>query len=78
MENMAQLDAIIRKIYDAALDPKAWESLLSAIASAIGAVAGFYAGLDIRHGRGSFWHAVGHDPRMQALYNEHNLAIDPT
>lgn len=75
---MDRLDSIIRKIYDAALDPKEWDSLLAEIASAIGAVAGFYAGLDIRHGRGAFWYTVGHDPRMQALYNEHYLAIDPT
>jgi DNA-binding CsgD family transcriptional regulator len=75
---MDRLDSIIRKIYDAAIDPAEWEALLTEIASAIGAVAGFYAGLDIRHGRGAFWYTVGHDPRIQALYNDQYLAIDPT
>lgn len=75
---MDRLDSIIRKIYDAALDPKEWDGLLAEIASAIGAVAGFYAGLDIRHGRGAFWYTIGHDPRMQTLYNEHYLSVDPT
>jgi DNA-binding CsgD family transcriptional regulator len=75
---MDRIDSIIGKIYDAALDPTEWEALLAEIASAIGAVAAFYAGLDIRHGRGAYWHSVGHDPRMQSLYNEHYLAIDPT
>lgn len=75
---MDRLDSIIRKIYDAALDPTEWEALLGEIATVIGAVAGFYAGLDIRHGRGAYWHTIGHDPRMQSLYNEHFLAVDPT
>lgn len=76
--NMDRLDSIIRKIYDAALDPAEWEALLGEIVAAIGAVAGFYAGLDIRHGRGAYWYTVGHDPRMQSLYNERYLAVDPT
>jgi hypothetical protein len=46
MEN--QLDNVIEKIYDAALDQRGWEALLAEIASVIGAVAGLYAGLDIR------------------------------
>jgi DNA-binding CsgD family transcriptional regulator len=71
-------DSIIEKIYDAALDPTQWEALLGDIAAAIDAVAGLYAGLDIRHGRGAYWYAAGHDPRMQVLYNEHYRAIDPT
>jgi DNA-binding CsgD family transcriptional regulator len=75
---MDRLDSIIRKIYDAALDPAEWEALLAEIVSAIGAVAGFYAGLDIRHGRGAFWYTTGHDERVAMLYNEHYLAIDPT
>ncbi|MRX11519.1 hypothetical protein GJ697_27205 [Pseudoduganella sp. FT25W] len=75
---MKQLDSIIEQVYDAALDPAAWHGLLADIASAVDAVAGFYAGLDIRHGRGAFWYAVGHEPGMQALYNERYLAIDPT
>jgi DNA-binding CsgD family transcriptional regulator len=75
---MDRLDSIIRKIYDAALDPAEWEALLAEIASAIGAVAGFYAGLDIRHGRGAFWYTTGHDERVATLYNEHYLSIDPT
>ncbi|MES2149786.1 MAG: helix-turn-helix transcriptional regulator [Pseudomonadota bacterium] len=75
---MDRLDSIIRKIYDAALDPTEWEALLAEITSAIGAVAGFYAGLDIRHGRGAFWYTVGHDERVASLYNEHYLSIDPT
>jgi DNA-binding CsgD family transcriptional regulator len=74
----SQVDRIIEKIYDAALDPQVWEALLGEIAAAIGAVAGVYAGLDIRHGRGAYWYTVGHDPRMQSLYNEHYLAVDPT
>jgi DNA-binding CsgD family transcriptional regulator len=73
-----QVDRIIEKIYDAALDPREWTGLLTEIASAIGAIAGFYAGLDIRHGRGAFWYTVGHDERMATLYNEHYLAVDPT
>jgi DNA-binding CsgD family transcriptional regulator len=77
-KDMDRLDSIIRKIYDAALDPTEWEALLVEIAAAIGAVAGFYAGLDIRHGRGAFWYTTGHDDRMATLYNEHYLAIDPT
>jgi DNA-binding CsgD family transcriptional regulator len=31
-----------------------------------------------RHGRGAYWHTVGHDGRMASLYNEHYLSIDPT
>lgn len=76
--DMDRLDSIIRKIYDAAIDPAEWEALLTDIASAIGAVAGFYAGLDIRHGRGAYWHTIGHDPRIQGLYNDQFLAVDPT
>ncbi len=75
---MERSDSIVRKIYDAALDSAEWEPLLAEIATAIGAAAGFYAGLDIRHGRGAYWHAVGHDPRIQALYNDQYLAVDPT
>lgn len=74
----SQVDRIIQKIYDAALDPQGWEPLLAEIASTVGAVAGLYAGLDVRHGRGAYWHTVGHDPRIATLYNEHYLALDPT
>lgn len=73
-----QADRIIQKIYGAALDAQGWEPLLAEIASAVGAVAGLYAGLDVRHGRGAYWHTTGHDPRIAALYNEHYLALDPT
>ena len=73
-----RLDSIIERIYDAALDDHAWPPLLADIADAIGATAGFHAGLDTRHGRGAYWHAVGHDPATQALYNQHYLDDDPT
>ena len=73
-----RLDGIIAHIYDAALDPARWEALLQAIADAVGAVAGFYAGLDIRHGRGAYWHAVGYPPGVTARYNDHYVALDPT
>lgn len=74
----SQLDRIIEKIYDAAIDPKGWNSLLAEIASIVGAISGFYAGLDIRHGRGAFWYTLGHDQRITDLYNEHYLTLDPT
>ncbi|MGV7208531.1 helix-turn-helix transcriptional regulator [Oxalobacteraceae bacterium A2-2] len=72
------MDSIIEQIYDAALDQQAWPALLTDIAAAIGAVAGFYAGLDTRHGRGAWWHVHGHDTALQALYNQRYLDIDPT
>ena len=74
----SQLDRIIEKIYDAAIDPMGWNALLTEIASIVGAISGFYAGLDIRHGRGAFWYTLGHDQRITDLYNEHYLTLDPT
>jgi DNA-binding CsgD family transcriptional regulator len=73
-----RLDSIIERIYDAALDQQAWPLLLNDIATAINATSGFHAGLDTRHGRGAYWHTVGHDPATQALYNQHYLDNDPT
>lgn len=71
-------EVIIQKIYAAALDPNEWDGLLTRITLAIGAVAGFYAGLEVRQGRGAFWYAVGHDDRMARRYNEQYLGRDPT
>ena len=73
-----QFERIVERIYDAALDAENWQGALSAIASTIGAVAGFTAGLDVRHGRGAYWHAIGHTPEVQRLYNERYLPLDPT
>ncbi|WP_342119784.1 helix-turn-helix transcriptional regulator [Pseudoduganella sp. OTU4001] len=74
----SQFDHAVGKIYDAALDPAEWEAALSAIAGAVGAVAGFVAGLDVRKGLGAYWHSIGHTPHTQQLYNERYLTIDPT
>lgn len=74
----SQFDDAVGKIYDAALDPAGWDAALSAIAGAVGAVAGFVAGLDVRKGLGAYWHSVGHTPQTQLLYNERYLTIDPT
>lgn len=72
------LAGIIQAIYAAAIDPSEWNALLGEISSAIGAVAGFYAGLEVRQGRGAFWYTAGHDKQMALLYNEHYLGLDPT
>lgn len=72
------LTGIIQTIYAAAIDPTEWDALLGQIGAAIGAVAGFYAGLEMRHGRGAFWYASGHDQQMAVLYNEQYLGLDPT
>lgn len=74
----ARLDAVIRGIYDAVLDQQAWTDLLSDIAEEVGAVAGFYAGLDTRHGRGAYWYTHNHAPEITALYNHRHLPHDPT
>lgn len=71
-------DRIVGKIYDAALDAKAWPDLLQDMAHSVGAVAGVYAGLDNRRGQGAYWYAYNHPPEVQTLYNEHFLASDPT
>ncbi|MYM84481.1 hypothetical protein GTP44_21330 [Duganella sp. FT50W] len=73
-----QLERIIQLIYAAAVGADEWSALLTAINTAIGAVAGFYAGLEVRQGRGAFWYTVGHDHQMAQLYNEHYLSLDPT
>jgi DNA-binding CsgD family transcriptional regulator len=72
------MDRIIGKIYDTTLDESCWSSLLGDIAQAVGAVSGVYAGLDTRRGRGAYWHALHHNPQVQALYNEVFLLADPT
>jgi len=76
MEN--RLDDIIERIYRSALDTVEWEGLLMQVGQLIGAVAGFYAGMDVRHGRGVFWHTFGHNRQMAQLYDQHYLALDPT
>lgn len=73
-----QFERIVGKIYDAALDADEWHGALSGIASTVGAVAGFTAGLDVRHGRGAYWYAIGHTPETQNIYNERFLTLDPT
>lgn len=74
---MDRIDSIIRRIYDAALAPTEWEALLAEIASVIGAVAGFYAGLDVRHGRGAYWYTVGHD-RGKSILSASSTAYQPS
>ncbi|MBC3810086.1 helix-turn-helix transcriptional regulator [Undibacterium aquatile] len=73
-----KLDSIIGKIYDVALDQQAWSMLLADISETIGAVAGFYAGLDTRNGRGAFWYTHNHVPDIATLYNQQYLPHDPT
>lgn len=73
-----QQDRLIKKIYDAALDDKIWPELLEDISEEIDAVAGFYAGMDIRRKNGSYWYAHRHDPRIQSIYHDRFLEIDPT
>lgn len=71
-------DRIVGRIYDVALNQQGWPALLEDIANTIGAVAGFYAGLDTRREQGAYWYAYRHTHEVQALYNRHFLAMDPT
>jgi DNA-binding CsgD family transcriptional regulator len=72
------INGIVEDVYKASLDKNIWGKLLKTIISEIGASAGFYAGLDVRSGRGRYWYAEGHDLRIQKLYNEVYLERDPT
>lgn len=73
-----RLDDIIEGIYAAALDSSKWQGVLREICRRVGAVSGFYAGLDVRQGRGAFWHTFGHTTEMALLYNQNYLGLDPT
>jgi DNA-binding CsgD family transcriptional regulator/PAS domain-containing protein len=73
----AALPSLIGLAYDAALDPRSWETFLHSYAAAVDARTAVLLYHDVRQQFGGVSNNVGLDPDAVRSYNEHFAKIDP-
>lgn len=78
MEEAAQLSALIGGIYDAALEPSLWPSVLGGVAKFVGGPAAALFSKDASSKTGVAVHDVGIDAFYREAYFETYVKLDPT
>ena len=79
MPDVEQIPSLIGDIYDAALDPSRWTSVLQKTRDVVGGSAAAVFSKDARtKNLNVYYHCGGIDPRYQRLYTEKSEKLDPS
>src|SRR5215510_4921215 len=78
MNQDERLTRLIGNVYDAAIDPTLWISVLDDAARFVGGPAASLCSWDIARKTGDVAHQSGLDPRFAKLYTEKYIKFDPT
>jgi DNA-binding CsgD family transcriptional regulator len=77
IDEALQLSALIGDIYDAALDPVLWASVVEKAGRFVGGSAASIFWQDAVHGTGNAYYNFGVDPRYEKLYFDTYIKFDP-
>ena len=77
MHDIEKLTVLIGGIYDAALDPQLWTSVLAKTAEFVGGSAATLFSKDATANRGNVFYDAGTDPHFRQLYFDKYVKLDP-